>query len=185
MRPPTEPAHGHSVPTFVPLSHLQSRRGRLLGIEKLGGFFLPLTHKLGTGTFTSLEPELFTCVAVIVQVPRLGARLVVAAGLHGGQLRIESHAVCLDVDGGLGVASTLRVGGRPVVLTMRAWRGGYAAVCPALRPQPSLWRLNTSLHPGEDPRRAGPGEVGVPSGPGAAVPATYSDKCGVVAFTYL
>lgn len=42
-------------------------------------------------------------------------------GLYSRQIRVKYHTVHLDVDGGLGIASTLGVRGWPVVLTMWAW----------------------------------------------------------------
>lgn len=51
-------------------------------------------------------------------------KLVVSMGLYSRQIGVKYHTVCLDIDGGLGIAATLRVRGWPVVLTMRAWGRG-------------------------------------------------------------
>lgn len=59
-------------------------------------------------------------MAIIVQVQRLSARLVVSLELQSRQLGVKGHTVCLDIDGGLGIAATLRVRGWPVVLTVWA-----------------------------------------------------------------
>lgn len=45
-------------------------------------------------------------------------------GLYSRQIGVKYHTVCLDIDGGLGIASTLRIRGWPMVLTVWAWWRG-------------------------------------------------------------